>query len=85
MAIADFSLYIDKFKIPSNSTYIFFLKFTPELIDSAMSRYLNFSTQVVNFTPGQVQTNAVWIVHPGKKGQLYRSRVKIEWWDKAFT
>ena len=54
--------------------YIFFPKSTPDLIDSSMSRYLNFSTQVVNFPPGQVQTNAVWIVHPGKKGQLYRSR-----------
>ena len=54
--------------------YIFFPKSTPELIDSSMSRYLNFSTQVVTFPPGQIQTNAVWIVHPGKKGQLYKSR-----------
>ena len=44
-----------------------------------MSRYLNFSTQVVNFPPGQVQTlNAVWIVHPGKKGQLYRTIIKVK-------
>ena len=35
--------------------YIFFPKSTPELIDSSMSRYLNFSTQVVNFPPDQVQ------------------------------
>ena len=72
IAIADFTLLTSlKFL---QTLYIFFPKSTPELIDSSMSRYLNFSTQVVNFSPGQVQTDAVWIVHPGKKGQLYRSR-----------
>ena len=32
-------------------------KSTSELMDSSMSRYLNFLTQVVNIPPGQVQTD----------------------------